>query len=138
MPDAARPFDGEYDYVIAGAGSAGCVVAERLSRDPGTRVLLLEAGGRDNWIWFHIPVGYLFAIGNPIADQFFRPVVVGLQEHDCRRLDRFGVFGPPTIIFFGTDGLQRHGYEVVGYMKAEAFAQHVNKALADSSVTASK
>ena len=71
MPDAAQPLDGEYDYVIAGAGSAGCVVAERLTRNPKTRVLLLEAGGKDNWIWFHIPVGYLFAIGNPRSDWMF-------------------------------------------------------------------
>ena len=62
----------EFDYVIAGAGSAGCVLANRLSADPKNRVLLLEAGGRDNWIWFHIPVGYLFAIGNPRADWMFR------------------------------------------------------------------
>ncbi|WP_187968998.1 GMC family oxidoreductase [Aquibium microcysteis] len=61
----------EYDYVIAGAGSAGCVLANRLSADPKNRVLLLEGGGRDNWIWFHIPVGYLFAIGNPRADWLF-------------------------------------------------------------------
>ena len=59
------PIEGEYDYIIVGAGSAGCVLANRLSADPATRVLLLEAGGKDNWIWFHIPVGYLFAIGNP-------------------------------------------------------------------------
>lgn len=71
MPAPAHPFDGEYDYVIAGAGSAGCVVAERLTRDPRKRVLLLEAGGKDNWIWFHIPVGYLFAIGNPRSDWMF-------------------------------------------------------------------
>lgn len=71
MSDAPQPFDGAYDYVIAGAGSAGCVVAERLSRDPTKTVLLLEAGGRDNWIWFHIPVGYLFAIGNPRSDWMF-------------------------------------------------------------------
>jgi choline dehydrogenase len=67
MPDAS-PIDGEFDYIIVGAGSAGCVLANRLSADPSKRVLLLEAGGRDNWIWFHIPVGYLFAIGNPRAD----------------------------------------------------------------------
>ena len=61
-------IEGEFDYIIVGAGSAGCVLANRLSVTPGNRVLLLEAGGNDNWIWFHIPVGYLFAIGNPRAD----------------------------------------------------------------------
>lgn len=65
-------IDGNYDYIIVGAGSAGCVLANRLSADPHNRVLLLEAGGRDNWIWFHIPVGYLFAIGNPRSDWMFR------------------------------------------------------------------
>jgi len=63
---------GEFDYIIVGAGSAGCVLANRLSADPRNRVLVLEAGGRDNWIWFHIPVGYLFAIGNPRSDWMFR------------------------------------------------------------------
>jgi choline dehydrogenase-like flavoprotein len=62
---------GSYDYIVVGAGSAGCVVANRLSADPKMRVLVLEAGGMDNWIWFHIPVGYLFAIGNPRADWLF-------------------------------------------------------------------
>jgi choline dehydrogenase-like flavoprotein len=66
------PTEGEYDYVIVGAGSAGCVLANRLSADPAVRVLLLEAGGNDNWIWFHIPVGYLFAIGNPRSDWMFK------------------------------------------------------------------
>jgi choline dehydrogenase-like flavoprotein len=61
----------DFDYVVVGAGSAGCVLANRLSADPRNRVLLLEAGGRDDWIWFHIPVGYLFAIGNPRADWMF-------------------------------------------------------------------
>lgn len=70
MTDTAQDF-GTYDYVIAGAGSAGCLLANRLSADPATRVLVLEAGGKDDWIWFHIPVGYLFAIGNPRADWMF-------------------------------------------------------------------
>ena len=61
-------LDGEYDYVIVGAGTAGCVLANRLTEDPGTRVLLLEAGGSDNYHWVHIPVGYLYCIGNPRTD----------------------------------------------------------------------
>ena len=66
------PIAGDYDYIIVGAGSAGCLLANRLSADPAKRVLLLEAGGNDNWIWFHIPVGYLFAIGNPRSDWLFK------------------------------------------------------------------
>jgi len=63
-----QSMDGVFDYIVVGAGSAGCVLANRLSADPANRVLLLEAGGNDNWIWYHIPVGYLFAIGNPRSD----------------------------------------------------------------------
>jgi choline dehydrogenase len=70
--DVTEATAGEYDYIIVGAGSAGCLLANRLSADPDKRVLLLEAGGRDNWIWFHIPVGYLFAIGNPRSDWMFK------------------------------------------------------------------
>jgi choline dehydrogenase len=68
----ARRLEGEFDFIVVGAGTAGCIVANRLSANPKHRVLLLEAGGRDNWIWFHIPVGYLFAIGNPRSDWMFR------------------------------------------------------------------
>jgi choline dehydrogenase len=67
-----EPIEGEYDYIVVGAGSAGCLLANRLSADANTRVLVLEAGGYDNWIWFHIPVGYLFAIGNPRSDWCFK------------------------------------------------------------------
>ncbi|MCP5397027.1 MAG: GMC family oxidoreductase N-terminal domain-containing protein [Sphingomonadaceae bacterium] len=57
-----------FDYVIVGGGSAGCVLANRLSADPQRRVLLLEAGGKDDYIWVKIPVGYLYCIGNPRTD----------------------------------------------------------------------
>ncbi len=72
--DNIERFEGTYDFIIVGAGSAGCVLANRLSQDPKTRVLVLEAGGNDNWIWLHIPVGYLFALGNPRADWMFKTV----------------------------------------------------------------
>jgi choline dehydrogenase-like flavoprotein len=75
MPEPT-PIEGEYDYVIVGAGSAGCVLANRLPADSQSRVLILEAGGKDNWIWFHIPVGYLFAIGNPRSDWLFKTEAV--------------------------------------------------------------
>ena len=66
---------GTFDYVIAGAGSAGCVLANRLSANPKTRVLLLEAGGDDNYFWINIPVGYLFTMNNPRTDWCFKTEV---------------------------------------------------------------
>jgi len=61
-----------FDYIIIGAGTAGCLLANRLSADPSRRVLLLEAGGPDNYPWIHIPVGYLYCIDNPRTDWRFR------------------------------------------------------------------
>jgi choline dehydrogenase len=63
---------GSFDYVIVGAGTAGCLLANRLSADADVSVLLIEAGGRDDWIWIHIPVGYLYCINNPRTDWCYR------------------------------------------------------------------
>ena len=63
---------GQFDYIVIGAGTAGCVLANRLTQDPDKRVLLLEAGGKDDYVWIHIPVGYLYCINNPRTDWMFR------------------------------------------------------------------
>jgi len=79
---------GSFDYVIAGAGSAGCLLANRLSRDPDSRVLLLEAGGSDDWFWIDVPVGYLYTIANPRTDWCYRtepdPYLAGRSIHYAR------------------------------------------------------
>ena len=67
----ADPSNRRFDYIIVGAGTAGCVLANRLSQDPSKRVLLLEAGKKDNYFWIDIPVGYLYTIGNPRTDWCF-------------------------------------------------------------------
>ena len=63
---------GTFDYIIIGGGTAGCVLANRLSANPEIKVLMLEAGGKDNYLWIHIPVGYLYCIGNPRTDWCFK------------------------------------------------------------------
>ncbi len=78
----------EFDTVIVGAGSAGCLLANRLSAQRGHRVLLIEAGGKDDWFWIKIPVGYLFTIGNPRTDWCYKtkedPGLAGRSIHYAR------------------------------------------------------
>ncbi|CDO89010.1 choline dehydrogenase [Mycobacterium triplex] len=78
----------EFDFIIVGAGSAGCLLANRLSADPDRRVLLIEAGGRDNWFWIKVPVGYLYTIANPRTDWCFTteadPGLAGRSIHYAR------------------------------------------------------
>ena len=78
----------EFDFVIVGAGSAGCLLANRLSANPEHRVLLIEAGGKDNWFWIKVPVGYLYTIANPRTDWCFTtetdPGLAGRSIHYAR------------------------------------------------------
>ncbi|MGH8777682.1 GMC family oxidoreductase [Paraburkholderia sp.] len=67
-----RALEGEFDYIVIGAGTAGCVLANRLTEDPDVSVLLLEAGGKDDYHWIHVPVGYLYCIGNPRTDWLYK------------------------------------------------------------------
>jgi len=78
----------EFDTIIVGAGSAGCLLANRLSINPNHKVLLIEAGGQDDWIWIKIPVGYLYTIANPRTDWCFKtepdPGLNGRSIHYAR------------------------------------------------------
>jgi choline dehydrogenase len=87
-----------FDYIIVGAGTAGCLLANRLSRDSSTRVLLLEAGRRDNYLWIHIPVGYLYCIGNPRTDWLYQTTAeVGLNGRSLRYPRGKGLGGCSSI-----------------------------------------
>lgn len=78
----------EFDFIIVGAGSAGCLLANRLSANPDRRVLLIEAGGKDDWFWIKVPVGYLYTIANPRTDWCFTtepdPGLAGRSIHYAR------------------------------------------------------
>jgi len=69
---AMSSSDSSFDYVIVGAGTAGCLLANRLSANPQVKVLLLEAGRKDDYLWVHVPVGYLYCIGNPRTDWLYQ------------------------------------------------------------------
>ncbi|MDQ6639865.1 MAG: GMC family oxidoreductase N-terminal domain-containing protein [Pseudomonadota bacterium] len=77
--------EARYDYIVCGAGSAGCLLANRLSADKTKHVLVIEAGGQDNYLWVHIPVGYLYCIGNPRTDWLYSTEpAVGLNGRSLR------------------------------------------------------
>ena len=88
----------EFDFVIVGGGSAGCLLANRLSADPAVRVCLIEAGGEDDWIWITIPVGYLYCIANPRTDWMLRTAhEAGLNGRDIHYARGLGLGGCSLI-----------------------------------------
>ena len=96
-----------FDFIIVGAGTAGCLLANRLSSDPSKRVLLIEAGKKDNYPWIHIPVGYLYCIGNPRTDWLYRtepePHMDG-RRMDCPRGRVLGGSTRATVCFLTNFG----------------------------------
>lgn len=83
----------QFDYIIVGAGTAGCLLANRLSRDPAKTVLLLEAGQKDTYPWIHVPVGYLYCIGNPRTDWLYHTLPVEGLNGRALRYPRGKVLG---------------------------------------------
>ena len=78
-------MEASFDFIVVGGGTAGCLLANRLSTNPATRVLLLEAGGKDDYLWIHIPVGYLYCIGNSRTDWLYHTeAVAGLGGRSIR------------------------------------------------------
>ena len=90
--------DTDFDYIIIGAGTAGCLLANRLSADPTKRVLLLEAGRRDDYHWIHIPVGYLYCIGNPRTDWLYSTEAEAGLNGRCLRYARGKALGGSSSI----------------------------------------
>ncbi|MDA8983963.1 GMC family oxidoreductase N-terminal domain-containing protein, partial [Planktomarina temperata] len=82
-----------FDYVIIGGGTAGCLLANRLSAEPNHRVLLLEAGKTDSYPWIHIPVGYLYCIGNPRTDWMYHTEPDAGLNNRVQRYPRGRVLG---------------------------------------------
>ena len=89
----------KFDYIIVGAGTAGCVLANRLSANPAHRVLLIESGGKDNYFWIDIPVGYLYTINNPRCDWCFKTdAEPGLNNRQIGYARGKGLGGSPILV----------------------------------------
>lgn len=98
MTHAPAPAPANWDHIIVGGGSAGCLLAWRLSADPQRRVLLIEAGGKDDYLWIHIPAGYLRCIGNPRTDWCWRTAAQAGLAGRALRYPRGKVLGGSSSI----------------------------------------
>src|SRR3546814_20012149 len=111
MPERENRQDaGTFDYVIVGAGTAGCCLANRLSADPEVTVALLEAGGKDSWFWIHVPVGYLYPQNNPRTDWCFTTEAEAGLNGRALNYPRGPVLGgcPPPHGITSMGGPERH------------------------------